>query len=100
MPHCSWKLPVLPVRFWLVIFRIAWFCGYSRNTESSSEAAMRANVAADRLIDMARVHDSVFVVGHGIMTTLIARRLLRAGWCGPKRPVNTYWGYLVYRSPT
>jgi hypothetical protein len=40
---------------------------------------MRAKVATDRLIDMAHAHHSVFVVGHGIMTTLIARRLLHAG---------------------
>lgn len=100
LPHPSWPLPSLPTRIWLVIFRIAWYCGYSRNAESSSDASMRAKVAADRLADIARQHDSVFVVGHGIMTTLIARRLLQTGWSGPRRPANSYWGHCVYRSPT
>jgi broad specificity phosphatase PhoE len=100
MPHPNWRLPVLPVKFWLALFRIAWYCGYSHNAESRSEAWMRAKVATDRLIDMAHAHHSVFVVGHGIMTTLIARRLLQAGWSGPRRSVNAYWGHHAYRSPT
>lgn len=100
MPHASWWLPVLPITVWLVIFRIAWYCGYSRNAESSSDASMRAKVAADRLVDIARQHDSVFVVGHGIMTTLIARQLLQSGWSGPRHPANAYWGHCVYRFPT
>jgi broad specificity phosphatase PhoE len=98
MPHPSWWLPVLPVAVWLVIFRIAWYCGYSRNAESRSEASMRAKLAADRLVELARLHGSVFVVGHGIMTALIARRLLQTGWSGPRRPVNAHWGHCVYRS--
>jgi broad specificity phosphatase PhoE len=99
MPHANWWLPVLPIAVWLVVFRIAWYCGYSRNAESRSEAAARAKLAADRLVDMAQQHGSVFVVGHGIMTALIARRLLQTGWSGPRRPVNAYWGHCVYRSP-
>jgi broad specificity phosphatase PhoE len=100
MPHPSWWFPVLPIAVWLVIFRIAWYFGYSRNAESRSDASMRAKVAADRLVDLSRQHDSIFVVGHGIMTALIARRLLQTGWSGPRRPANAYWGYCVYRSPT
>jgi broad specificity phosphatase PhoE len=100
MPYPKWWLPVLPIMVWLVIFRIAWYCGYSRNAESRSDAMMRAEVAADRLVAIAREHDSIFVVGHGIMMTLIARRLLQRGWSGPRRPANAYWGHSVYRSPS
>jgi broad specificity phosphatase PhoE len=100
MPNPSWPLPALPIAVWLVIFRIAWYCGYSHNAESISEASMRGQAAADVLIDIASAHGSVFVVGHGIMTTLIARRLLQTGWSGPRRPANAYWGHCVYRSPT
>ena len=100
MPHPDWLFPALPIAAWLVIFRVAWYCGYSRNSESMSDAWVRATVAADRLVDLARQHDSVFVVGHGIMTTLIASRLVQKGWSGPRRPANGYWGHCVYRSTT
>jgi len=100
MPHPDWLFPVLPIAVWLVLFRVAWYGGYSRNAESISDASMRATVAADRLVDIARQHYSVFVVGHGIMTTLAARRLVQMGWSGPRRPANRYWGHCVYRSPT
>ena len=100
MPHTNWLFPALPITVWLAIFRVAWYCGYSRNAESMSDASMRAAVAADRLVELARQHDSVFVVGHGIMTTLIANRLVKMGWSGSRRPANRYWGHCVYRSPT
>lgn len=100
MPHPDWLFPALPITVWLAIFRVAWYCGYSRNAESMSDASMRAAVAADRLVDLARQHDSVFVVGHGIMTTLIANRLVQLGWSGSRRPANRYWGHCIYRSPT
>ncbi len=100
MPHPDWLFPALPITIWLAIFRVAWYFGYARSTESMSNAPMRAAVAADRLVDLARQHDSVYVVGHGIMTTLIANRLVQMGWSGSRRPANMYWGYCIYRSPT
>lgn len=55
----------------------------------------RAGVAADKLVELARQHGSVFLVGHGIMTMLIARKL--RAWLGwPKRPVNNFWSFGVY----
>jgi broad specificity phosphatase PhoE len=100
MPHPDWLFPILPIVVWLMIFRAAWYCGYSRNAESFLDASRRATVAADRLVDIARQYESVFVVGHGIMTRLIARRLVQMGWSGARRPANGYWGHCVYRSPT
>jgi broad specificity phosphatase PhoE len=75
MPHPDWSLPALPITVWLMIFRVACYYGYSRNAEAISDASTRAAAAADLLVDLARQHDSVFVVGHGVMTTLIATRL-------------------------
>ena len=98
MPHTQWPFPRLPVRAWLLFFRIAWFCGYAPNSESLPLASARAGVAAERLIDLARQHGSVFVVGHGIFTMLIAKQLLLKGWSGSKRPRNKYWGCCVYHA--
>jgi len=99
MPHTRWRAPRLPVSVWLLIFRLAWFCGYSFNAESLPSASTRARLAANRLVDLAQQHESVFVAGHGIMTMLIARQLLLLGWSGPKRPGNKYWEYRVYCFP-
>jgi broad specificity phosphatase PhoE len=97
LPHALWGFPRLPLSVWTVIFRVAWFCGYSANAESFSTATNRARCAAGRLIDLAHEHKSVFVMGHAVMTALIAKQLVQAGWTGPKRPTHRYWQYCVYR---
>lgn len=99
LPHGNWNVPILPLPVWGVLFRLAWFCGYSRNGESLSQAEKRAHGAAMRLVSLARENKSVFLVGHGIMTMLIAKHLLAMGWSGPKRPVMGYWQFTVYHGP-
>ena len=99
LPHSRWGFPPLPLPAWFFIFRVAWFWGYSANAEPLSGAKARARSAAAKLAELAEQHQSVFVVGHGIMTMLIARQLLLLGWRGPKRPANGYWRYSVYHFP-
>ncbi len=96
LPHLHWHFPSLPLWVWSAVFRLAWFCGFSANAETLAQATARARIAAVRLIDLARKNGSVFLVGHGIMTMLIARQLLTLGWAGPKCPVNKYWRFSVY----
>lgn len=96
LPHMLWRFPKLPLSIWGIVFRMAWFCGFSANAEPLAQATTRARNAAERLIELARGNGSVFHVGHGIMTMLIANQLLALGWTGPKRPVNKYWRYSVY----
>ena len=71
---------------WDVIARGAWFMGWSPGVESFQEARRRAARAADRLSDLAAEHDSVMLVGHGMLNTLIARALRRNGWTGRGHP--------------
>jgi len=99
LPHSEWRFPPLPLPVWFLIFRVAWSWGYSSNAEPLSAASARARTAAARLTELAQQHQSVFLVGHGIMTMLIARQLLLLGWRGPKRPANGYWRYSVYHFP-
>jgi broad specificity phosphatase PhoE len=99
IPYSLWGFPQLPLSVWTILFRMAWFCGYSSNSESLSMATNRARCAAERLIDLAQEHKSVFVMGHAVMTALIAKQLILNGWAGPKRPVHRYWQYCVYQSP-
>jgi hypothetical protein len=99
LPYGHWNIPKLPLSVWGVLFRLAWFCGYSSNVESLLRAEARALCAAKRLLALARKNGSVFLVGHGIMNMLIAKQLLAMGWSGPKRPVNKYWQFSVYHAP-
>jgi len=99
LPYSEWGFPPLPLPVWFLIFRVAWSWGYSSNAEPLSAASARARTAAARLTELAQQHQSVFLVGHGIMTMLIARQLLLLGWRGPKRPANGYWRYSVYHFP-
>jgi broad specificity phosphatase PhoE len=98
LPYPSWHFPRLPLAAFGVTFRLAWFYGFSSNAESLAQARVRAHTAAKRLIELAREHDSVFLMGHGVMTILIAKHLLAWGWIGPKRPVNKHWQFSLYQA--
>ncbi len=98
LPYPNWNFPKLPLPVWNAIFRLAWFRGFSANAESFTQATARAHTAAERLMELAKKFDSVFLVGHGIMAMLIAKHLLACGWSGPKRPVGKYWQCSVYRA--
>jgi broad specificity phosphatase PhoE len=97
LPFARWGWPRLPEPVWSVLFRVSWFLGFSANAQSVGLVRGLAKSAAARLIELARAHDSVFVMGHGIMSALIATELLRFGWKGPKRPGHSYWQFSVYR---
>ena len=99
LPHPHWHFPKLPLSIWGVVFRLAWFCGFSCNAESFEQATARVCSAAQRLTELAKNNGTVFLVGHGIMTMLIAKHLIAWGWAGPKRPVNKYWQFSAYHAP-
>ncbi|MCM2318531.1 MAG: histidine phosphatase family protein [Pseudomonas sp.] len=98
LPYPHWLYPKLPPLAWEALFRLAWFYGLSALARPRLATELRAHEAAQRLIQLAREHDSVFLVGHGLMILLIARELLALGWRGPKRPVSGYWQCSVYRA--
>jgi broad specificity phosphatase PhoE len=97
LPYPSWGFPKLPPSVWTVLLRVAWFLGYSANSESLAMAKSRAEGAAARLIELAREYESVFVMGHGIMTALTAKELVDKGWLGIRRPTHGYWQFSVYQ---
>jgi broad specificity phosphatase PhoE len=98
LPHSQRGFPSLPLPLWTALLRGAWFLGYSANSESLAAAQERARSAADWLVELAREHQSVFVMGHGIMTALVAQELTRRGWRGPRHPAHGYWQFSVYRN--
>ncbi len=97
LPMGSWKFPKLSVRLWAVIFRFLWLFGYSRGSESVSDARQRAKQSAEKLIQLAQEYKVVLFVGHGIMNRLIANELRKSGWEGPAVPSRKYWEFGVYK---
>lgn len=98
LPYVDWKGPRLSVFTWLVIFRIAWFLGFSANAESKDYALIRAKGGAQVLENLATEHGSVVLVGHGIMLRLIARELKRRGWVSSNKPSSHYWAHQTLES--
>ncbi|NOX42458.1 MAG: histidine phosphatase family protein [Gammaproteobacteria bacterium] len=96
LPIANWKFPRLSVRIWAIIFRLAWFLGYSANSETLKEAKKRSSQAANKLIKMAEEHKSVMFIGHGIINRFIAYELRELGWEGPKKPSRNYWEFGVF----
>ena len=86
----------LPVVVWLLILRVMWLFGYSENGESLSAAKERARVAAQRLIQLAKQYETVFLVGHGLFNHLIAKELLLNNWLGSTDLGRKCWEYGVY----
>jgi len=91
------NLPIkMPLENWVTIFRILWYLGFSKNTESYSDAKDRAKQASGKLIELAGTHHSVLFVGHGLFNQYVAKELLRRNWSGPPSPGKKYWEFGTY----
>ncbi len=99
LPHNRWRFPRLPPKIWAVIFRIGWLGDFRPNSESLAASRQRAEWVADALVEHARTHGSVLLVGHGVMNALIAQSLRDRGWTGPRLPARSYWQVSAYLAP-
>lgn len=96
------KIPLLKLspKAWSIIFRILWFCGLKTNSESLTEAKIRASTSVSKLKEIAKNNDSVVFIGHGFINKFIAKELLLSGWHNPVPLGNKYWEFGVYEYPT
>jgi len=98
MPWGPVPLLRLSARAWATLFRLAWLAGYARNAEENrSQGRIRAERAADRLIQMAEQGGTVLFVGHGVFNRFVAAALRRKGWQGPADPGRKHWSYSKYQ---
>jgi len=88
----------LSPKFWAVFFRILWLLGYSRNSETYSEAKNRAVDAAKVLTELANEYEKVIFVGHGVFNRILAKELRKTGWAGPRNPGSKHWGFGIYET--
>ena len=95
LPFALWRFPRLSPFVWTAFFRLLWFFGYSRNSDSIQVTKTRAKAAAQKLIFLAE-KGPVLLVGHGIMNRLIAKELVALGWACPTKQQINYWSASVY----
>jgi broad specificity phosphatase PhoE len=96
LPYANWNLLRLPPAIWIAMFRTLWFLGFSSQYESYYAARRRAIIGAQRLKKLAAEHESVLLVGHGLLNRFVAKELLSTGWEGPATPGKQYWEFGVY----
>lgn len=105
---CEAELPSIQVpiisltpHVWSMIFRGFWFSGVSPEAESAVAFKLRVSLAAEKLIQLAKSHDSVLLIGHGIINRYLAKELMSKGWAGEAAPGgNKYWGYRYWEYAT
>lgn len=98
IPYYEKSFLKLPVILWLVLFRVAWLFGFSKNGESFANAKIRAKEATEKLITLVEENQKVILVGHGLMNRLIAKQLRQNNWQGPVSPGKKYWEYGTYKN--
>ncbi|OYU53269.1 MAG: histidine phosphatase family protein [Alphaproteobacteria bacterium PA1] len=84
-------------RFWGVISRITWFFGNHRGQESREEAEIRAEKAAEWLIEEAQKSGSVGLLAHGWFNRMMRPHLLANGWVCVYDGRDSHWSHRVYR---
>ena len=96
IPHFDKSFFSLPVIVWLILLRIMWLFGFSKNGESFSQAKVRSKQAAEKLTLLAQENEKIIVVGHGLANRLIGKQLRKNGWQTSQRRGKSYWEFRKY----
>src|SRR5699024_10547692 len=81
---------------WAVLLRCLWLAGYSRDCESMKEAKTRAGKAAEVLVEQAKKHFSVVLIGHGFLNRFIGNELHQKGLKRNERTSSKHWHATTY----
>ncbi|NQZ89518.1 MAG: histidine phosphatase family protein [Colwellia sp.] len=75
-----YKFPFrLKAMTWVYLNRVFWMLGLEGSFESYRQAKVRAELAADNLIELAQKQDKVVLFGHGYLNLYIRRSLIKKG---------------------
>jgi len=87
-----YKLPFrLKPMAWVYLCRVLWMLGLTGSFESYRSARNRAEIAAEKLVELAKEKDKIVLFGHGYMNLHIRRVLIRKGWALSCKS-NSFWG--------
>jgi broad specificity phosphatase PhoE len=98
---CEAELPVVNIPYmrctpqlWSIIFRLFWLVGVSKNAESVGLFKQRVSLASAKLEQLVQEHETVLLVGHGVLNRFLAKQLLATGWVVTSASnTNPYFGY-------
>jgi len=93
LPYAKFKLFKLPTKVWIIIYRIAWLFGFSRNANSIKQERVIAKKVALKLLSTRK---NITLVGHGVKNYLIAKELKRLGCFLVKKSANKNLGYYSF----
>ncbi len=96
LPFRSFNFLTLKAKYWLTIFRILWFVGYSKNVESYNKSKIRAKAASSLLVELSKDNNNIVLIGHGIMNKLISKELKALSYKISKNSGNSNWSYLEF----
>jgi len=97
VPYGFWKKTKLPLAMWFAISQTVWSMGYSLNSEPAVKARARAEKAAALLINAAKQNETVLLVGHSLMNSMIFKILQRNRWRAVRPFDGKFWGCNVLR---
>ena len=98
LPYANFPSPKLSPGVWSVLYRILWFMGFASNCESLVAARQRAANAANILHDKAVSSQTVLFVGHSLLNSFIAKKLVSKGWQGSISIFNKHWEMSVFEN--
>lgn len=96
LPYSSFPSPKLSPGVWSVLHRVLWFMGQASHCESLSTAKQRVTSAANILHNKAVSHNTVLFVGHSLLNSFIAKKLIAKGWHGSISIFSKHWEFSVY----
>jgi len=76
---------------WVYLCRAFWMLGLKGSFESYKEAKDRAELGADKLIELAQEKGTIVLFGHGYMNLHIRKALIKNGWKLNSKN-NEFWG--------
>jgi hypothetical protein len=94
------KIPFIKLypKQWLVVLRLMMLVGVGKGSSSLKASKARADQAAKKLISLAKMKQSVALMGHGGMNWLISKELEKRGWvCVEDKHSSKNWGYKIYK---
>ncbi|XOB62087.1 hypothetical protein ACMC56_16035 [Campylobacterota bacterium DY0563] len=97
IPYNKNKLLRLKPKMWLVIYRVLWFLGFSKYSESFKESKIRVQLSVNKLIEVSNQYNSIILVGSGLINRFIFNGLSKNGWKTIKKLSNENLGYGILK---
>lgn len=95
IPYLKCRGLKLKPKVWLIIYRLLWFLGFSKNSESYQISKKRVKLCVDKLNDLSKEHDKIIVVGSGLINKFIYSALLCDNWSSSKKGTHNYLDYTI-----